>query len=123
MGKKLIGCHCVDQYICRDEKKIYIGKNMILTPGVKDYLRNKGIALVYGKAPENNSNPLETPKVRVEKAPAAPEDTKADSKTHDKALEKLMINILKILKADFQIEDDKKIKELSLQILNRVNLH
>ncbi len=52
MGKILVGCDRVEQHICKDENTIYLNRSMILTCGAKDYLRNKGVAIVYGEQPE-----------------------------------------------------------------------
>ncbi len=54
MGKMLVDVNNVESLICQDEKKIYIGKDMILTSRAKDLLRNKGITLVYGEKPETS---------------------------------------------------------------------
>lgn len=118
MGKKLIECHCVDQYINGDEKKIYVDKTMILTPGVKDYLRNKGIAIAYGKAPHPDPEEKSYPEQVIVSEKGVTGDAAMDAK----AVEKIMIRIFEILKGDHKIEDEEKIKVLSLQIFNRVNL-
>ncbi|MDP3480769.1 MAG: hypothetical protein Q8R88_13435 [Desulfoprunum sp.] len=51
MAKHLIGAHNVDAHIEIDTKTIVITKDMILSPGAKDLLRNRGIAISYGPRP------------------------------------------------------------------------
>lgn len=52
MGKKLVGVNCLDEHICQSSKKIYADGSIILTPGAKDELKNRGISIVYGPKPE-----------------------------------------------------------------------
>ncbi len=51
MAKQLVGRDNVEQFICHEEKKIYVGQTLILTPGAKDYLQEGSIAIVYGDKP------------------------------------------------------------------------
>lgn len=51
MAKHLIGAHNVDAHIKADTKTIVITKDMILSPGAGDLLRNRGIAISYGAPP------------------------------------------------------------------------
>lgn len=51
MGKQLIGVHNIDAHVRSDSKTIHIDKDMILSPGAKDILRNRGIAITYGPRP------------------------------------------------------------------------
>lgn len=55
MAKHLIGAHNVDAHIEAESKTIVITKDMILSPGAKDLLRNRGIAIRYGVQPETPS--------------------------------------------------------------------
>lgn len=61
MSKKLILGSNVQEYICGD--KLYVEKDMILTPGAKDYCKERNITLVYGE-PETKE-PVETLREKV----------------------------------------------------------
>ncbi|WP_053955153.1 hypothetical protein [Inediibacterium massiliense] len=50
MAKKLITKNNVNQYVC--ENKIYLDKDMLLSPGVKDILRDKNIMIIYEQKKE-----------------------------------------------------------------------
>ncbi len=52
MAKQLISVQNLDAFINADTRKIHVDQNMILSPGAKDLLRNRGIAIEYGPAPE-----------------------------------------------------------------------
>ena len=123
MGKKLIGCHSVDPYICQDEKKIYVDQTMILTPGVKDLLRNKGITIVYGKAPKKGALVQPVQATAMGEKSDAKEGTASGLKVKTTALEQVLKNTMDILKTEHRIADARQLKELSLKIINQINLN
>lgn len=46
--KKLVTKNNVHDFLMGDESQFYVDSSMIITPGVKDILRNRGIVIVYG---------------------------------------------------------------------------
>ena len=48
MAKKLITPNNVTQYL--NGNKLYVDKDMILSPSVKDYFKEKMITVIYGEA-------------------------------------------------------------------------
>lgn len=48
MGKILITKNNVSDFVQDESKEIFIKKNMILSSGAMDILRNRGIAIYYG---------------------------------------------------------------------------
>lgn len=45
MKKKLITLNNIEEFI--EDKKFTVSKEMILQPSVKDYLKNRGISIIY----------------------------------------------------------------------------
>ncbi len=101
MGKKLVGHNNVEQYICHDEKKIYVDPTMILSPGAKDYLNKNRITAVYGPKPEPPS---------AKKVGAEPEQAR-----------ELATRVVKILRNDYGILDDQKVCEITSQVFKKLH--
>lgn len=59
MGKKLITIKHLDNLYKKGERELLLDKNSIISPGAKDYAKEKGIKVVYGS--------LKKPEVRNEK--------------------------------------------------------
>ncbi|WP_300671295.1 hypothetical protein [Desulfoluna sp.] len=52
MAKKLVSEKDVETLVCGGN--FYMDGSIILTPGAKDFLRNKGVTIVYGAKPERS---------------------------------------------------------------------
>jgi ethanolamine utilization cobalamin adenosyltransferase len=100
MAKKLVGRDNVEQFICHEENKLYVGKTLILTPGAKDYLQEKSIAVVYTEAPAVAEK--STPKFAV-------------SSAND-----LNSSIQQLLKNDFSITDSSLVAEVTRKVVERL---
>lgn len=48
MGKKLITPKNLDEYISEGQKELIIDRNMIISPGAKDLLDDENISIIYG---------------------------------------------------------------------------
>ena len=101
MGKQLVGRDNVEQYICHEEKIISVDQAMILSPGAKDYLREKGISVVYGGQKQNASK-------LAQKAGEVPESD-------------LSSTIQKILQRDYAITDSAQVAAVTKQVLARLS--
>ena len=100
MAKQLVGRDNVEQFICHEEKKLYVGKTLILTPGAKDYLQEKSISVVYGEAPAVAEKPI--PKAAV----ASGSD--------------LNNSIQQLLKNDFSITDSTLVAEVTQKVMEKL---
>lgn len=100
MGKQLVGRDNVEQYICHEEKKLYVDQTMILSPMGKDYLRENGITIVYGGRAEACS--------KLDRAPASARDREIEQA------------IIKILKRDYGIEDVSQTAEIIKKVLAKL---
>lgn len=100
MGKTLIGRHNIEQYICKREKKIYLDKTMLLSPGGKDYLHEKGVAIVYGAPPAAGSQ--------------------SSPKTESFGKPDLGDTIQEILKRDYALTDAAQIEAITAKVLAKL---
>ena len=100
MGKQLVGRDNVEEFICHEEKKLYVGQTLILTPGAKDYLQEKSIAIVYGEQPATEAKPV----------------TKAEAASGVD----LNGRIEQLLKSDFSITDSKLITEVTRKVMAKL---
>ena len=103
MAKQLVRRDNIEEFICQAERKLYLDQNMILTPGAKDYLHEKGICLVYGARP---TSPLKNTGPATASAPGLKTDLNA--------------TILKILKQDYAISDDAQAREILRKVLAKL---
>ena len=51
MKKELISRDNLDSFINKDDGKLYLGSGRLLTPGAKDELARRNVAIVYGEPP------------------------------------------------------------------------
>lgn len=101
MGKKLVGRDNVEQYICQEGKIISVDQTMILSPGAKDYLREKGISVVYGGQRKTA--------------------TKLARKAGEVSDSDLNSTIQKILQRDYAITDSAQVAAVTKQVLARLS--
>ena len=102
MGKQLVSRDNVEQFICHEEKKLYVGQELILTPGAKDYLQEKSISVVYGE-------PAQAPAQQVKNA-----------ETGAGAAPELSNKIRQLLKSDFSITDSALMDEVTKKVLAKL---
>lgn len=100
MAKQLVGRDNVEQFICHEEKKLYVGKTLILTPGAKDYLQEKSISVVHGEAPAVAEKPI-------------PKATVASSSDLNNSIQQL-------LKNDFSITDSALVAEVTQKVMEKL---
>lgn len=92
MSKILITKNNLDKFLEKDTKKFLIDNRFILSPGVKDILDERGVKIIY-KSSMNQ----------------------ADDK------EKIIERIYKLLKEDFNIQDEEKIEKITRKVLEKNN--
>ncbi|PKM55498.1 MAG: hypothetical protein CVV00_03795 [Firmicutes bacterium HGW-Firmicutes-5] len=98
MGKVLLTKNNIEGYISQSQSKIYVDKNMILTSGAQDIIRNRGISIIYDKSREEES------------------DGTTPSKTST------IINmVVKILRDQHGITDEVEVKKVCNLILQKIN--
>ncbi|PKM57567.1 MAG: hypothetical protein CVU98_05460 [Firmicutes bacterium HGW-Firmicutes-3] len=98
MGKVLLTKNNIEEYISKSQSKIYVDKNMILTSGAQDIIRNRGISIIYDKSREEKS-----------------EDAICS------ATEMITKQLIKILKEQHSITDEAQVKNICNLILQKIN--
>jgi len=101
MGKKLVGVDGLDAAVCHASGKMYVDGSIILTPGAKDELTRRGIAVVYGPNPH---------------APQCAPDARACPP----GLEDLILAVSGILKTQYGIEDPEQLRAMSRQVVDTI---
>lgn len=97
MGKTLVSVKNLEDFICRLDKRIYVD-NMILTPGAKDELSKRGVAIIYGPCPN---------------AAGCQAHGAVSSAVVNKDNERLFYGIAAMLQSDYGIKDTELLKNLS----------
>ncbi len=100
--KQLIGAHNIENFI-QDGKLTACGSEIILTPGAKDILRNKGISICYEK-------PL------VEKKCAG----KKEEMSVDKQQKEAAAIIIRLLRQEYGIDNSKELQAIAVRVLERM---
>ncbi|MCP4115696.1 MAG: hypothetical protein GY737_09875 [Desulfobacteraceae bacterium] len=106
MKKTLIGSSRIDEFIKEGEKTLYMDKTMILTPGAKDILRDRGVVIEYGPRPVAETETEETAPVSC---------TKEVEEPKDESIESLMDTFTALLK-----NDPEAIREISRIVLEKI---
>lgn len=99
IGKKLITKNNIDDYLTDAKSSVTIGSDMILTQGAIDILRNKGIAIHYGKEKLSDT--------------VCPADHTAGPKD-------LQAKIEAVLKQEYNIHQPEALQEIIALVLKKV---
>lgn len=94
MKKVLVQADNLDEFICREDATLHVDASMILTPGAKDELLKRGVAVV-----------------RTSCASPAPHAALSGSEN----LEGLLLGVAAILRQECGITDPERLKAASLQ--------
>ncbi|MCG8499762.1 MAG: hypothetical protein MJB12_05070 [Firmicutes bacterium] len=97
MGKKLITKNNYNGFVSQENNKLYVSGSMILSPGVKDILREKGIGIVYGEKPES-----------------------ADGESSSDVVD-LESSIVNMLKKDFNIAEGEDMDSIVAKVLKKLD--
>ncbi len=110
MAKQLVERDNIAQFINPGETTFYVNQTLLLTPGAKDYLRENGIALVYGERPAATAQPPAASTAVEKQQAAAPEPD-------------LRVRIGEMLKNDFAIRDRQHIEDVTRKVMDRLRIH
>lgn len=124
MKKTLVEVANLDAHICADTKSLYMDGSIILTPGAKDELSKRNIAVVYGSKPAACLPGCTCPAclaASVEKSTACPEGctcpacaSAAAECTDDMDL---LIAVAATLKNEYGITDLEELKKATCQVV------
>lgn len=99
MGKQLVCVDNLDSIICPTTGRAYADGSVILTPGAKDELSRRGVAIVYGPRPATCPSGCTCPACTG-------------------GLEPLLQAVTAILRQHHPDCDDARLRTLGLQVLN-----
>lgn len=108
--KKLITIRNINDYLAEGEKEFYVDKTMIISPGAKDFLRNKGIVIVYGNKEENCSKEINECK----------EVSNLDVNEEREKQLKIVKTISNLLVQEFNVTDAQAIEEITSKVLSKI---
>ena len=106
MKKTLICVDNLDEFICADSHSLHMDATRLLTPGAKDELSRRGIAIVYGP---------------VDQAACTNELGKALASCPD--MEHLVYGLAGMLKKECGITDPEELRTSSLKALQIIKDH
>lgn len=117
MAKKRVGVDNLESFICKESGSLHMDGSLILTPGARDELSRRGVAVVYGPRPESGSC-----------APAAgacpPGCTcaacTAGAGTEASGAERLVLAVAGILKDRYGITDPGQLRTLSCHVVETI---
>ena len=111
MQKTLVRADNLDEFLCRAEARIFVDNStMILTPGAKDELSKRKIAIVYGPCPNAASCTLHE----------SPASSLGSCLANNPGMESLLVGLAATLKKDYGISDPEQLKDYSLQALQTI---
>lgn len=114
MAKVLLTQKNVENHICMETCSLYANKDMIIPPGIKDYLQTIGIAIHYGPKPVQQEIPVESVSTA---APVAVEQPAAT-----REITTLTKRIVAILRDEYQVEDEETLHDICLQVVKQINI-
>ena len=100
MKKKLISAENISDFLTAGAKEIQVDNSMIVTAGAKDYLREKGVKIVYS--------------TRTNVGSSSPVNVKVGRSQYLKAV---VSKIISILRNDLQVRDAGTIESVTQKVL------
>ncbi len=117
MKKTLVEVKTLDKYICPHNQAIYLDGSIILTPGARDELNKRGIAIVRGSVTVHDSvTKSGAVQCSVDCVCEACIELAATGST-----EKLFYSVAAVLKQDFNVTETKQLQEMSCRIVKAIN--
>ncbi|BHH85923.1 hypothetical protein [Desulforhopalus sp. 52FAK] len=99
MKKKLVSAENISDFLSTGAKEFQIDNSMIVTSGAKDYLREKGVKIVYGKQSSCSASPASV-------KPGVGQDLKS-----------VVTRIVSILRNDLQVRDAATVESVTQKVL------
>ena len=104
MAKQLITTANLDTYIRKDLGKLFVTPDRLVTAGVKDELKRRGVQLVYGPEP----------------APVQPVCCSAPQADGADKLKRAAAIVVAILREQYGMTDESQIQAVAVKILKAV---
>lgn len=115
MGKKLVGVESLEGYICQSSNKLYMDGSILLTPGAKDELKNRGISIEYGPKPEQVPEPAPEEAPCCDTTVCEEKDQTDCTKSADN--DDLILAVAGMIQTEYGITDHKQLFDISCQVV------
>jgi hypothetical protein len=113
MAKVLLTQKNIEEHICRETSSLYVDREMIIPPGIKDYLQNIGITLRYGQKPVEQAD-------AVGGTAAVSPETGAEMAA-ERDIAALTRRVVAILRDEYQVKDEQTLQTLCLQVVKQMD--
>lgn len=108
--KKLITKKNIHDYLIEGESEFYADSSMIISPGAKDIIRNKGIVIIYGNKKDSFRKGIS----ECQEVSCLDVEEKSDNNL------KIIRIIARLLTQEFEITDAKMVEEITSKVLNKI---
>ena len=118
MKKELISRDNLDSFINKDDGKLYLGSGRLLTPGAKDELARRNVAIVYGEPPASEHTQQDGCGCGCGTATfyVGPEQ----GTVQPKSLEQLARTVAAMLSREYGVTDPEQLKSLTVEALKTI---
>ena len=118
MKKELISRDNLDSFINKDDGKLYLGSGRLLTPGAKDELVRRNVAIVYGEPPSSEQAQQDGCRCGCGSTTfyVGPEQ----GTVQPKSLEQLARTVAAMLSREYGVTDPEQLKNLTVEALKTI---
>ncbi len=109
MAKVLLGRHNIEAFMDRDSNSLMDDGNLIIPPGIKDFLHTEGIAVHRYKQELSPKNILDRDTSKM-KEPAC----------REKFLSQLVARTVAVLKSDYGIKEEETMQRLCMLVMEQL---
>lgn len=114
MAKVLLTQKNIEEHICRETSSLYVNKDMIIPPGIKDHLQNIGISIRYEQKPAKQAGNQEETAASIPETAVKPAGDRED-------ITALTKRVVAILRDEYQVKDEETLQGLCLQVVKQMN--
>ncbi len=119
MKKVLISKDNLDSFICSEDGKIYVGPDKLLTPGAKDELARRKVAIVWGEAP-NAQQQADPAGCRCGCGSTTFYVGPEQGTMQPKSLAQLARTVAAMLSREYGVTDPEQLKNMTVQALKTI---
>lgn len=106
---KVISLKNIDDFYSTDQTELILESGQVITPSAKDYLKSKGIKLVYSRDSKKASN---------DHKDYSSTNTTSTNKHSEKDIIKHTVNLLV---TEYKMEDSNLISKIVLDVIKKIN--
>ncbi len=119
MKKVLITKDNLDSFISREDGKIYVGSDKLLTPGAKDELARRKVQVVWGESP-NGESQADAAGCRCGCGSATFYVGPEEASLQPKSLAQLARTVAAMLSREYGVKDPEQLKNMTVEALKTI---